>query len=190
MNDLLQWAITTIVGILGIFIGRTWENRDHKAKKDRETLRILQGEFPENNASINLIQYHDFGGAFQRDSLKPLSNLSRLLSRSTFFFLDTKVEKAKCSLKEDMENFQNYVGTEIFVHSENSTFLSIALPEERISRKITLLQENESVDNDAIEELEKEADKNYTETRETLNQLATTLYNSYIKLVVTAHKRL
>lgn len=34
--DWLQWAITTIVGILGIIAGRAWERYDRIAQKDKE----------------------------------------------------------------------------------------------------------------------------------------------------------
>ena len=158
MSDWLQWAITTIVGILGIFIGRTWENRDRKLKKDSETFKILQDEFPED--------------------------------RPSFFFLDKDIEKARSSLKENMENFQDYVATEVFAHNENSRLLSIALPEERSSRKIAFLQRSEDIDSNTVEELEQKANEDYIKTRETLNYLATKLYNSYKELVVIAHKKL
>ena len=41
MDDVLQWAITTIVGILGIIGGRIWQKYDRRVEKDKITLDLL-----------------------------------------------------------------------------------------------------------------------------------------------------
>ena len=95
--DNLQWAITTIVGILGVLVGRTWKKHDYRAKKDKETLKKIHKILPENSPSIDFFQNHDFGSPFERELLLPFFNLLRLLEQPNFFFLNKKIERSKIS---------------------------------------------------------------------------------------------
>ncbi len=61
MSDWIQWCITTIIALVGIFVGRYWERHDHSLAKDRETLTRLKKDLPYQ--VIKAISDHDFNGA-------------------------------------------------------------------------------------------------------------------------------
>lgn len=56
--DLLQWAITTIVGILGIMAGRVWGRHDRIAQKDKEIYAKILELLPHDN--LLFFKQHDF----------------------------------------------------------------------------------------------------------------------------------
>ena len=83
----LQWAITTIVGVLGLVAGRAWERYDRKLKKDQNLIDKIHNVMPIDSETLALLRDHDFGTWFERKLLNPLHDLENLLNQPSYFFL-------------------------------------------------------------------------------------------------------
>jgi hypothetical protein len=97
MENWIQFAITTIVAILGILAGRAWERYDLKLKKDREILTDILNLLPPNSDVVYFLRKHDFGDDFSREFMKPIKTLINYSNRPDFFFLDKRIENLEKS---------------------------------------------------------------------------------------------
>lgn len=107
MNDwsLVQWGITTIVGILCIFIGRYWKQREYSANKDKKILEKFDELLP--YSVIEFIHHHDFGDSFENNIFIYFDKTIYENSRPDFFFLDKKLEKLRKEFIEKLNVFRH-----------------------------------------------------------------------------------
>lgn len=109
--DFLQWAITTIVGILGIIIGRAWQKHDRNNQKDKEVLDELVAILGE---TVLYCRHEDFGSIFDWDRLEGIHKFNNACERPNFIFLDNKLEKLRKQLIESLNNFHHELARHSF----------------------------------------------------------------------------
>jgi hypothetical protein len=166
--DWLQWAITTIVGILGIIAGRAWERYDRIAQKDKEIYTKILELLPHDN--LLFFKQHDFAGPFRRSQIKPIREFEEYCKRADFIFIDSKLEKMRNELLKNISDFTLLYAQEAFAFdSPVPDLVRVRYPEdmrhefEGYERKSIVLR---------------------------LNQLADEVSKSYETLVKTARKKL
>ncbi len=113
MEAWIQWGITTIVGILGIFIGREWEKRDKRAKKDKETLDQILKILP-STGSIKYIRSFDFGNIFSVDKLNDLNQFIHASEYPELTFIDNELDALRKKLISSISKFYSELGYESF----------------------------------------------------------------------------
>lgn len=165
MNDWIQWGISLIVGILGVFIGREWEKRDRKATYDRETLKKLQELLPSETA-IFLIRETDFGGAFSQEIFHDFNHFIDYCDEPGFLFLHRELEELRLDLLRKVEHFNDRLSIESFPLSTNVEFSRIKAPHEYSDPK------------------------KFHELKAELNNLASEVRKSYALLVKNAKRKL
>ncbi|MBE7536277.1 MAG: hypothetical protein HS124_11170 [Anaerolineales bacterium] len=101
--DVLQWAITTAVGILGILVGRAWQRRDKNNQKDKEILDEITKLLDKD--TISYCRQQNFTGAFDWDRLVGLNKFIEACEHSSFYFLDKRLEKLRKQLLETATGF-------------------------------------------------------------------------------------
>ncbi len=106
--DILQWAVTTIVGILGILVGREWAKRDRNIGRDKETFNNLLKIMP-SNGSILFLRHKDYGGVFRLDRLDDLMHFTDASERPEFSFIDKNLEKLRRKLLSEVQKFRKAI---------------------------------------------------------------------------------
>jgi hypothetical protein len=164
--DILQWALTTIVGVLGILAGRAWQKYDRNVQKDNEIYSKFLELLPHDN--LLFFKEQDFGGPFRRMQIKPINDFEQYCKRSDFLFIDSNLEKQRKDLLKNISNFRELYVQEAFdFGAPVPDLVRVRYPEDsRI----------EGFDRESIVSR--------------LNQLAEKVWNSYELLVKTARRKL
>ena len=169
MDDILQWAITTVVAILGIIVGRVWQKYDRTVEKDKITFAKTLEMLPSQSGAIFFLRTHDFGSAFEPvEDLKELRAFHDYCSRPEFFYLDKELERFRIELLESFEKLDNRIFTETSSWGLNPGFYRIRRPED---------------DPDVNSE-------NFFAVRNELNDCAKLICEKYDQLIKTAYKKL
>jgi hypothetical protein len=191
MDDWLQWAITAIIGILGIIAGRAWERYDRKLKKDQELIQKILTVTPLEGDDLSGLRTSDFGGAFRRDIIRMCKKLDELLGQPNSFFLDKKLEMKRLSLVKHLKSFIELVGKEAFTDEIDPQFMSLNKPhkvaEYKIREFITIHHEKPS--DDQINQMDVEADEYHQRTRNQLNTLANDICKDFDDIIKSAHRQ-
>ncbi len=130
MDELIRWTITTIVGILGLLVGKSWEKHDHNREKDRELLKEILELLPSGGDTISFLREQDFGGDFERKHLRVLDRLWLERKRPDFFFLDKRLEILRVQLFQELSNFHALIGKETFVNDFDHDYAQIPKTQE------------------------------------------------------------
>ena len=130
MDELIRWTITTIVGILGLLVGRSWEKHDHNREKDRELLKELLELLPSGGDTISFLREQDFGGDFERKYIRVLDRLWLERKRPDFFFLDKRLETLRVQLFQELGDFHRLIGKETFVNDFDQDYAQIPKTQE------------------------------------------------------------
>lgn len=112
MSDWIQWIITTIVGIVGVFIGRYWQKLDYSRDKDKDTLARLDKYLPFE--TVKYIREHDFGGSFPNTIFDELRRFHEESKNPDFIFLNRELEKNRKKLVDLTQEFQNLIALNSF----------------------------------------------------------------------------
>ena len=183
-----QWIVTTIVAIIAIFAGRMWERYDRRLKKDKELINNILRLIPVGSDTYLFLQEHDFGIPFVLDPLKPLDELEHLLSQTSIFFLNKKLEKMRKELLQAITDFQDFLAIKIFTHRVTD-FYGLIQPDETIVSRVTLLRnQGTQLSDDDIRHLEKEIRTDYQQTIEKLGSMSRNICKKYDDLVSTSHR--
>lgn len=129
--DIIKWGITTVVGILGIIIGRYWVKLDKRNLTDLETLRVLEGYLPYDK--MQHIETYDFGDAFDFDRHLFLHNFYNERTNPRFIFINKNLENNKISLFDSVNNFLQFIGLNT-QPSDNPTTIILKVPYETPDR--------------------------------------------------------
>jgi len=187
----LQWAITTIVGILGILAGRYWERYDRRLKKDKEQIEKIVKLVPVDSGTLLFLRQHDFGDSYRMGEIDSLWELRRLLNQPSFFLIDTRLEKAKNELRQEINDFKNLITTEIFVSDRQPKSWELANPTDVIVHWVRVRKGQEKpMSDEEFALLEKETWNHYYDIRKKLNLLAENVCQKYDILISLAHRRL
>lgn len=189
-----QWVIATIITLVSsfsFFIGRVWEKRDYRTKKDKDTFQKFQEVFPADNPVIHFLRHDDIGLLCTREFLISIKTLSRLLDEPTFFFLDKKIENEKTTLKRTLDQLLDYTATRLFPSDRNPGYVLLIKPSDTLERRLDILSsQGVQITCEMRQNEFEKIQKNYRNNMETLNQLAIDVYNAYVKLRIVSHKRL
>lgn len=166
MSDWLQWGITAIIGLLGVFIGRVWASQDRKRGNDREVFEKIKKILP-SNGSIEYIRDHDFGGIYRVSKLDQLDDYISEMVKPDYFFVDRKMESCRLELLENVKAFYIRLGLEAFPLREGNIDMN-CIPKEH----------------------EFDDRTRYHKIREELNSLASKVCKSYDKFVKFSKERL
>lgn len=106
--EITKWVITTIIGILGIFIGRRWVLNDKRNNKDKVTIGKFHEFFPKNKM-IDFREYN-FAQAVPYEMVDFLFDFrDRKSNYPDFIFLDKELENLRIEFINSIEDFLNYL---------------------------------------------------------------------------------
>jgi hypothetical protein len=167
--DVLQWAITTVVGILGIIVGRVWQKHDRTLEKDKITFTRTLEMLPSQSGAIFFLRTHDFGSAFEPiEDLKELRAFRDHCSRPEFFYLDKELEGLRKNLLDSFNEFDDRLAAEASSWGLNPGFYRIRRPED----------------------YEDVSSEKFHIVRNELNNRAKLICEKYDQLIKTAHRKL
>lgn len=163
--DVLQWAITTVVGILGILIGRAWQKHDRNNQKDKEILDEIMKLLDDN--TLSYCRGQNFAGTFDWERLTGLRKFMDACEHPRFYFLDKRLETIRKHLENAVIHFYRQLGLHSF-------------QEDRIGSTQARIAKDREFEN--IEE--------YHLLEKKLNGLATELCKTFDELIKLGRQRL
>lgn len=158
--EIIKWAVTTIVGILGIIVGRSWAKNDKRVVKDLEVFNIYLELLP--YAKMSYIEHYDFGGAIVPEDHRFLHRFIDRCGDPNLVFINNDIENKKVLLIESINTFLNHIGEYTYPYEVGERSL------------IRVAQES----------------PNYSERVRTLNLDADRLFNNYSDFIQTCRKTL
>lgn len=165
MDLWIQWGITTVIAIFGLLAGRYWGLHDRLRNHDMEVLKEILKTIP-SDGTINFIRQHDFGDSFDLEETKELYDFIYLAERVEYQFVDSKLERMRLKLNEDVKVFNNYLSQHTWLISSNG------------SRRCKMKDEEDFI-----------SDAAYHTVRNRINGLADQVCQSYDSLIGTAIKK-
>jgi len=166
--DILQWAVTIVVGILGTLVGREWQKHARTVEKDKITFAKTLELLP-SNGSIYFLRTHSFGSAFEPiDDLMDFRMFREYCAQPEFFYLDKELESLRIELLENFEKLENRIFAETSSAGLNQGFYRLRLPEDY-----------PEIDYEKFYSVENE-----------LNTQASLICKNYDQLIKTAHRKL
>lgn len=184
MDQWIQWAITTIVAILGVLAGRFWEGFDRKLSKDRDLIRKIDNIIPIDSNALLALRENAYANPYKRKELEPLWNLEKLLRQPGCFFLDKRLEKNKSDLMEAITDFHNFITDERFVSQKDPESYFI----EFTTTSREKLRLGEQVSEDEFSQIIEEDRKHFFHAQYELVSLSMGVCDRYDTLVINAHK--
>ena len=175
MEPSIQWAITSLISILAIFVGRAWERYDRRQRKDRELVDKVIAIIPIGSDTYRFLSEHDFGGMFRQASLRPLRDLELLLSQPSNFFLEKKLEQKKQDLCQAITEFEELVIERTFPHDVQPDYAVLPDPYDIAMHRIRHLDTQNKMSDEEFNQLVAEARKTQENIRQKLNSLSTTV---------------
>ena len=113
MNDVVQWGITAIVGILGILAGRYWERHDRRIKKDIEVINQIN-EILSSNGMIEYMRHQDFADTFSTGVFRVMRDFISYCEKPDSYFLDRKLESHRKDLFNKTDQFLTRLAAESY----------------------------------------------------------------------------
>lgn len=199
MDEWIRWAVTTIVGILGILVGRTWEKYDRNVQKDRDLLKKLLESLPIESDTIRFLREQDFGGEFEREFIRNISHSWKNAGvQPDFFFLNRKLENLRSQLFDAIDQFLSESGQKTFTLHDDTNYLRVPKPHEAVERYFSYLlgdrswaelSQNEQIEIDSqLETIRAKAESDYHETVRNLNIKASKIVKIYDELIRESRK--
>ncbi|MBI5298488.1 MAG: hypothetical protein HY869_23670 [Chloroflexi bacterium] len=188
MDQWLQWAITTIVGILGILAGRFWERFDRRSEKDRGLITKIAGIVPIDSKSLMALRENAYANPYNREDLESLWKLEKLLSQPSNFFLDNKLENNKLDLLEAIRDFHHFITDDRFISQKDLETYFIEYPDEVVNKEE--LRQDGRFSEEEISQTIEEDRNNFSRTENMLLSLSKSVCDKYDALMINAHKTL
>jgi hypothetical protein len=192
MDEWIRWAVASIIGILGILVGRTWERHDHRVQKDRDLLKKFLEFLPSDGDTIMFLRQQDFGGEFNREFILKLARLRTCETQPDFFFLNKKLEDLRVQLFAALNAFLSESAQKVSA-KDNPDYYSVSKPHEVLQhRSVHLLdgrrwadlsQEERTEINSQLEIIRVKAEDDFKETTRTLNIQASRIVQIYDELI-------
>ena len=187
MDQWLQWAITTIVGILGILAGRFWERFDRKLNKDRDLINKIVSIVPIDSESLLALRENVYANPYDVEELESLWKLEKLLRQPSYFFLDNKLEKNKFGLMMAIGDFHNFIMDDRFISRERSeNYYFIKYPDE-VDTMEKLRQDGQFSEEEITQIIEEDRHHFYG-AQHSLLSLSMDVCDKYDALMINAHK--
>ena len=192
MDEWIRWAVASIIGILGILVGRTWERHEHRVQKDRDLLKKLLEFLPSDGDTIRFLREQDFSGEFDGEFIHKLSRLWNCRTQPDFFFLNNKLENLRAQLFAALNIFLSESAQKASP-KDGADYLSVPKPHEILERRFAhllnrrkwgeLSQEEQTEIDSRLERIRINAEIDFQETTSTLNKQASQIVQIYDELI-------
>lgn len=107
--ELLKWAVTTVIGIIGIFVGRSWAKNDKRIIKDIDVFNRYLEFLPYEK--MYYIETYDFGGAIDPEDHRFLHRFKEKCGDPNLIFINNEIEEKKNILIESIDQFLNHIAS-------------------------------------------------------------------------------
>lgn len=106
--EVIKWAITTLIGIIGMIIGRCWVKRDKKQSIDTAIYHRIISLLP--YYGMEYIRTYDFGGTIDAESHRFLHTFAAEMNNIENIFINSKIEEKKKNLMRSVNSFLGLLG--------------------------------------------------------------------------------